>query len=228
MRIIAEALPPGMLNKAKNFSDLRERCKRYLQKYGMSYDKFTVTENDSFIGYISEALVAAYIKRRYSSRGVQVSTWASRFDFSKIENILKVDSKDECDKLYIRNYFYDKYDLRVSCGDKVIFLDVKSAQTQKTPKAHWKFLYPVIQKQKCGKDYVVLGYYITKSKNITDFKQFVLCGFMPETKIEHYPVKKAGSRTVHGTLSQIDNYETVVKHYKDLDLLFHNLLKKEE
>jgi len=190
----------------------------------MCYDKFTVTENDSFLGYLSEYSIKNYIKRKFISNGIIVSSWGDNYDIKKINNIVNNNSNKKEDLLYVKEYFYDKYDLKIEYNNNYIFLDIKTAETTYEPKDTWNFLYPVIQTKKDGKDFVVLNYYVKNSKNITDFKKFVLVGYMSENDVKKYDIQSAGTKTEKGTLSQIDNLKTYVKDYKKFDNLIYSLL----
>ena len=48
LKIIVEKIDNELIKAANDFSDFRERVKHYLQIHGRAYDKFTVTNNDSF------------------------------------------------------------------------------------------------------------------------------------------------------------------------------------
>jgi hypothetical protein len=43
----------SIYKKADAFSLFRDTCKKYLGDVQMNFDKFTVVEHDSYIGYIS-------------------------------------------------------------------------------------------------------------------------------------------------------------------------------
>lgn len=224
MQVLDFRMNDDLLFAAYGFSNFRENVKKYLEKNKMCYDKFTVTENDSFLGYLSEYSIKNYIKRKFISNGIIVSSWGDNYDIKKINNIVNNNSNKKEDLLYVKEYFYDKYDLKIEYNNNYIFLDIKTAETTYEPKDTWNFLYPVIQTKKDGKDFVVLNYYVKNSKNITDFKKFVLVGYMSENDVKKYDIQSAGTKTEKGTLSQIDNLKTYVKDYKKFDNLIYSLL----
>ncbi|MCD8097755.1 MAG: hypothetical protein LUE31_06950, partial [Lachnospiraceae bacterium] len=124
---------------------------------------------------------------------------------------------------YNRPYFYDEWDLKITekkSGESV-FVDVKTAETEKSPQHYWNFLYPVIQNQRSGKDYVVLCYYYKTAQ----FPRIILAGYIPEAEIAQKPVLKAGTRIRFGTLNQIDNYETRLTDYHPIAGLIDYLTK---
>lgn len=220
-----QKLTQDLVIAAYGFEELRNNCKKYLSQFDMNYDKFTVVSHDSFIGYITEYFLREYIGSKYKSKGITVESWESIFDIAKIRSILKSNSKATEDVQYIRDYFYDKYDLKLSKGAKSLLVDIKTALTKLEPKSSWNFMYPVIQAHKPGKDHMVLSYYVVEDiKDIESLKKLVIVGYTSEEVIRTCKIIKAGTRTRFGTVSQIDNYETELAiHYKDIDRLI-NLL----
>jgi hypothetical protein len=220
-----QKLTQDLVIAAYGFEELRNNSKKYLSQFDMNYDKFTVVSHDSFIGYITEYFLREYIGSKYKSEGVTVESWESIFDIAKIRSILKSNSKATEDVQYIRDYFYDKYDLKLSKGAKSLLVDIKTALTKLEPKSSWNFMYPVIQANKPGKDHMVLSYYVVEDiKDIESLKKLVIVGYTSEEVIRTCKIIKAGTRTRFGTVSQIDNYETELAiHYKDIDRLI-NLL----
>lgn len=220
-----QKLTQDLVITAYGFEELRNNCKKYLSQFDMNYDKFTVVSHDSFIGYITEYFLKEYISSKYKSVGVTVESWESIFDIAKIRSILKSNSKSGEDVRYIRDYFYDKYDLKLSKGIKSLLVDIKTALTKLEPKSSWNFMYPVVQAHKPGKDHMVLSYYVVEDiKDIESLKKLVIVGYTSEQVIRTCKIIKAGTRTRFGTVSQTDNYETELSiHYKDIDRLI-NLL----
>ena len=211
-----------LLKDAQQYSAFRNKVKQYLQRKEMCYDKFTVTEEDSAIGYISEKCVSGYLVEKFGNEEVRVSTWQDRFDMDRVRSIVDRDSNDEDDKEYVKSYFYDRYDLRITKGDREIPVDVKSAATGREPMKYWGYLYPVVQAEKEGKECVILAYCIKNERNLIE--RVAICGYMSEDQIKEYGVTQQGENTSRGTQSQIDNYTTVVKDYKRLDDLIRRVL----
>lgn len=211
-----------LLKEAQQYSAFRNKVKKYLESKDFHYDKFTVTEEDSMIGYISERCVSEYIVEKYGKAGVQVSSWQDQFDMNRVRSVVDRDSDAEDDKEYVKRYFYNRYDLRISKGNKVIPVDVKSAATRKKPMRYWTYLYPVIQAEKAGKEGVILAYCIKNSNDVIE--KVAICGYMTEDQIKEYGVTPEGKNTGRGTQSQIDNYTTVVKDYKRLYDLIRRVL----
>lgn len=82
-----------------------------------------------------------------------------------------VNKNDINDLQYVKSYFYDKYDLTLSNGQNNINIDIKTAETMKTPTNNWNFLYSVIQAHKKGKDLIILCYYVKNSYQLEDLKK---------------------------------------------------------
>jgi hypothetical protein len=209
-------VPPEMEAEAKRITEVRKQIKDYLTTSGVCYDKFTVTENDTYLGYVSETAIAGYLRERYGDR-LAVNRWADRFDMDRIHNAIKNNDKDADEIAYVKDYFYDEYDLEIverSTG-KVIRIDVKTAETSKKPQDTWNFLYPVVQNQRhgrYGKDCVVLCYYY----KMPNTSKIILVGYLSEDDIAGKKILKAGSKTKFGTVNQIDNYETQIRDYRPL------------
>ena len=222
LKIIVEKIDNELIKAANDFSDFRERVKHYLQIHGRAYDKFTVTNNDSFLGFVSEYIIRNYMIERYSKYGIYCERWEDKFDIIKINKIVDNNLSDMDSLNYVEEYFYDRFDLIIGAGDKQVYIDVKSAITQKEPTENWNFLYPIVQNNISGKDYIVLGYYVTNSIDRNDFREFVLCGCYYENDLRNCEIQKKGTYTRYQTKSQIDNYITEVKDYKDIDVLIKN------
>ena len=220
-------LSKQIINRAKQYSLFREECKKYLIDNGINHDKFTITEFDSFLGYVSEAFIADYIRGKYHGR-VCVSKWQDQFNLGMIQKIVseKRNSKDDIE--LVSSYFYDTFDLYVSTPNYHVFLDlkidVKTAMTQNTPQDSWVFLYPVVQARKLGKDAAVLVYYVADDKNDpSTLREIVLIGYLNETEISNCEIIKTGEYTIHGTCSRTDNYVTNVGNYHDISELFKDI-----
>lgn len=210
----------NLLDNAKFFSDYREKCKRFLAQHGAGYDKFTVTENDSLSGYISEEIVRDYIDKKLNVKSVV--TWHQNFDFDIIDSILNKNNSNlseinQDEIRYIKEYFYDKYDLKLTTkNDTEIMLDVKTAVTPREPKDNWSFLLPVIQIDKAIYQYTILTYCITKpnSYNLEDLEKFNIFGMISTDFVRTCNQLLKGTLTGHGTKNQIDNYETKLYNYE--------------
>jgi len=219
MKEIYNSFEQELFNKAQKFSDFRIKCKQYLRKNGKEYDKFTVVEHDSSVGYISESLITDYLKSNY--KDIEVYTWENMYDMRRIIDIVKSDSSLEDDINYVTEYFYDRYDLHIKYKRKEFFIDVKSALTKKMPSNSWTFLYPVVQAHKEGKSGMILAYCIvTNLKIIESMNSFVLVGFVPQKKVRECKKYLRGQITRFKTVNQIDNYETLLsRHYMSVDAL---------
>ena len=210
---------------AYEFAQFRDDCKKYLLQHKKSYDKFTIVQHDSFIGFITEAAVRYYISNHYRKDNIKVISWEENFDIEKIKRIISTGSSDPADIAVVEEYFYDRYDLKIIYNNKSILVDVKTALTQKEPSVAWNFMYPVVQANKAGKDYMILTYYIVSdTKNIESLKKIVIVGYTSEEKIKDCNIIYKGQKTRFGTISQTDNYETnLAIHYKEIDELIDNL-----
>ncbi|MGP1612432.1 MAG: hypothetical protein ACTTG8_05025 [Catonella sp.] len=199
--------------EAERISKFRSKMKAYLTRFGACYDKFTITENDTLLGYISETAVSNYLLENYGDK-IEVRRWADLFDLNRIESAVENNNSAKEEVEYVKSYFYDKYDLEIveKKSGKTIFVDVKTAETSKEPQLTWNFLYPVVQNQREGKDCVILCYYY----KIANLKKIILVGYISEEEISRKHILRAGSRTRFGTLNQIDNYETKVTDYQRL------------
>lgn len=199
--------------EAKQFSSFRRAMKAYLADYGINYDKFTVTDNDAFLGYVSETAISNYLTEKYGDR-IEVKHWADSFDMNRIVSAVEHKNGAMGEVEYVKQYFYDKYDLKIvdKKSGKTICVDVKTAETRKRPQPTWNFLYPVVQNQKEGKDCVILCYYY----KIENLKKIILVGYISEDEISCKEVLKKGETTRFHTINQIDNYETMVTDYQQL------------
>ena len=220
-------LSQGLINRANRFSVFRSQCKQYLANNGILHDKFTITEFDSFLGYVSEELIANYLRNKYRGR-VCVSKWQDQFDMDHIRAIVATGRNSTDDIDLVCSYFYDTFDLYVSTPNFQVFvnlkIDVKTAITQKDPQPNWEFLYPVVQARKLGKDAAVLVYYVVDNKkDPTTLREIVLVGYLNEEEITNCNTINEGEKTVHHTPSQTENYITYVRDYHDLNELFKDI-----
>ena len=206
-------VPIELEYEAKRASDFRGRMKTYLTSFGECYDKFTVTENDTFLGYVSETAVSNYLVEKYSDK-IEVKKWEDSFDLQRIEKAVTDNDGNSVEVAYVKEFFYDKYDLEIieKKTGKSIYVDVKTAETRNEPQNWWDFLYPVVQNQRKGKDCVVLCYYYKTEK----CNKILLVGYISEEDISKKKILPAGSVTKFGTTNQIDNYETKLMDYQSL------------
>ena len=204
--------------EAEQISFLRSRMKAYLTKFSACFDKFTVTENDTFLGHVSETAISDYLLYHYGEK-IEIRRWADSFDMNRIIKAVNNNDGTLEEVNYVRNYFYDKYDLEIieKKSGKPIFVDVKTAETSKKPQPTWDFLYPVVQNQRGGKDCVVLCYYYKMNQS----KKIILVGYISEEEISRKHILRAGTRTRFGTVNQIDNYETKVTDYQPLSRMLN-------
>ena len=73
-------------SEAEKYSNLRMDCKNFLKKHNLDFDKFTIVEHDSEIGYIAEKFITDYLKKYTNYEIIQ---WSDKFDLYKIKSILK-------------------------------------------------------------------------------------------------------------------------------------------
>lgn len=205
-----------LVEKAKEFDSFRISCKNFLTKKNYCYDKFTVVDHDSKVGYISESAICDYIIEQLKDTDLVVERWEDRFNKKEISDIIDKDGDPEP----VKQYFYDDYDIRVY-NDKVdIKIDVKSALTAKQPTEKWNFMYPVVQANKQGKDEMILAYCVSSTLKVENVEKIVVAGYTTEQRIRNCKIIPKGSYTRFGTKSQIDNYETELsKDYSELDEL---------
>lgn len=211
-------VPLELEDEAKRVSAFRSRMKTYLTSFNECYDKFTVTENDTFLGYVSETAVSNYLTKNFSDE-FEVKKWEDSFDLERIENAVNNNDGNPVEVAYVKKFFYDKYDLEIveKKTGKSICVDVKTAETCKEPQKGWNFLYPVIQNQREGKDCVILCYYYKTEK----CNKILLVGYISEEDISKKKILPAGSVTKFGTINQIDNYETKVIDYQSLSRMLN-------
>lgn len=220
MKEIYSNFDKSLFLKAKSFKDFRTKCKEYLQRNNKDFDKFTMVDHDSLVGYISENLISTYIKSQHPD--IELRTWEKHFDLNRILDILNENSSIEQDINYVQKYFYDRYDLQLSFNQKNYYFDIKSALTKKTPSKYWTFLYPVVQAHKKGKSGMILTYCVVEDLNsIESMISFVLVGYVSQTRVMACTKYTAGMKTRFNTINQIDNYETLLsRDYRDIETLF--------
>lgn len=227
MKTVKKTLTSKEIENANQYQKFRNKCKSYLERHGIYHDKFTITSFDAYIAYVTEKFIANYLRDKYKGK-ICVSKWSDQFNLEHIASIVNNDSNEPEDIERVSSYFYDSFDLYISTPIDVIFvrisIDVKTAITKKSPNNSWDFLYPAIQAQKGGKDAVVLVYYVADDDNDpSTLRELKIVGYLEENEIKRCPVVKKGEKTKHGTTSQIDNYETHVEDYHDIDELFKNI-----
>lgn len=225
MHQIKKKLTEQEIKNAYFFENFRSECKSYLWEHNKAYDKFTIVSHDSFIGYITEYFIKGLIQEKFPS--LNLRTWEQDFNLWRIQKIIQEKSILEDDINYVKEYFYDKWDLKISNSDgKEILIDVKTALTQKIPSKTWNFFYPVIQANKQWKDWMILSYYVVdNTDNIESLNSIYVAWYISEDIIKQCKIIHAGEKSNRGTTSQIDNYYTELSlHYSDIELMIKNLL----
>lgn len=221
MIVVLKDITPEVLSRAEAFSRFRADCKCYLQQVGYNFDKFTVVEHDSYIGYVSEKLIRDYLQNHLPA-GYIVKAWEDDFNMRRIINAVRDSDVTEAD--YVKSYFYDSWDICIESPNGRITIDVKTALTKLTPKLDWDFLYPVVQANKPGKDYSLLAYCCCSSDDYHQIEHVNIIGYCRTEDIRHCRILRAGWRTKFGTVNRIDNYETQLQtHYKDIHSLVQSL-----
>ena len=105
-------IPIELEQEAERISNFRSRMKAYLTRFGACYDKFTVTENDTLLGHVSETAVSNYLLENYGDK-IEVRRWADSFDLNRIESAVDHNNGATEEVEYVKQYFYDKYDLEI-------------------------------------------------------------------------------------------------------------------
>ena len=212
--------------RAKSFSEFRDRCKLYLTTVGMNYDKFTLVGHYSYIGYISEDVIRTYIKSRLPNQGFCVKSWEECCDMKTIYTAVNNNDYSKAD--IVKKYFYDAWDIMIKTPKREIHIDVKTALTKLEPNDNWNFLYPIVQAHKDGKDYTILAYCIYKEPNKYIIKIVNVIGYLDNDKIKDCDIIRKGERTRHNTISQTDNYDTLLgRDYNELDQLITKIIDEE-
>lgn len=208
-----------LLKKASNYKKFRSNLKFILKKYNKSFDKFTVTDNDSFLGYISETLVSSYLV----SNNIPIIQWESEVKLSRdlklkvLENHNDNFTPDEINTL--TSYFYDKWDIKY----KDVYADVKTAATSYKPKDTWTFGFPVIQANKKGKTHAILTYvfYDKDPKEYSDAnpEKLYIWGYLHISDIKKCDINN--KNIDKGYSYQINNHITKLEDYnKNILTLF--------
>ena len=146
-------------------------------------------------------------------------------EYCDIKNIYHAVVNNDFSKAQlVKEYFYDKFDICIVTPKRRLNIDVKTALTTLEPNLNWDFLYPTIQAHKEGKDITILAYCIYKAPNKYEINIVDVIGYCDNNSISKCKVVKAGQITKHGTISQIDNYETLLsRDYMDLNELLDKL-----
>lgn len=200
-----------IMEEAQKYSELRSKCKQFLIDNNKDYDKFTAVKHDSQIGYISEKFVINYIKKLSGFN--KIRKWGEMFNIDEINRILNLNEPSDKEIQLIKEFFYDKYDIEISNGLKKLYIDVKTAKTNKIPQEGWCFLYPQCQANKNENSCVVLTYLIY---NKEELERVYIIGATNYTDIRNSEIQKAGSYTKFKTESRVDNYKTELSIYKEL------------
>lgn len=214
----------ALLERAEKFSKFRDECKSFLTDVDMNYDKFTIVSHDSYIGYISEAVIRDYLSSNLPT-SFKVKSWEECCDMVSIYKA--VQEKDYSKAEIVKEYFYDKWDIVIETPKRSIHIDVKTALTKLEPKPNWDFLYPVVQAKKEGKDYTILAYCVYEAPDKLLIRIVDVIGYLDNEKIKHCRLIRKGWYTSHHTKSQADNYETLLgRDYQELDSLILELKKE--
>lgn len=226
MQTFKKTLSAAEIAAARSAERRRAVCKAFLEKHGLKFDKFTVVGHDSFIGFVTELFMKKYLTVQYADQIVCIEAWEDQYDATEIDAVLAKAYPTGGEIHLVCKYFYDAWDLRIVKKEgPLLLLDIKTAITAKTPSPYWNFMYPVVQAHKTGKDQkdqMALVYYVvTDPQNPETLKELVIIGATHEDTIKKCELIPKGSVTKFGTISQTDNYETLLsKHYHDLALLF--------
>ena len=116
-----EYLRHNWADDAQIYGNFRADVKKFLFENKAGFDKFTVTEDDAILGYISEHMMANW----FYKQNCHVEMWGNNWDENTISDIINSGNPNTRDIEYVRNWFYDKYDLLVN-GEK---WDIKTAVT---------------------------------------------------------------------------------------------------
>lgn len=203
--------------QARLFSSFRSKCKNLLSQSNRMWDKFSVVEHDSFIGYLAELYLADYIQRTFPEW--KLHPWSADFDHFRLMAILSTAHPSAEDLDYLKGYFFDRYDFMLQHPDgRSLRIDVKTACTIRQPQSSWSFLYPCVQIGQEGKDLMALAYCIVDDvQRPARLHRLVIAGACTPAELSLCERIPAGQRTRHGTLSQIDNYLTELgQHYQPL------------
>ena len=211
-----------VLLNAQKYTLFKGKCKKFLRQNGIYLDKFTMYENpnaDNFYGYISEFAVYNYLKKFGKCK-----RWSDDFDLKRLNHIIKDNLVSPENIKYVRDFFFDKWDVCFfTRSNQPVYFDVKTAGTDKDVNDNWTFMYPVVQANRCGKQYSILTYCIAKNKVKELTEKVLLVGYISEEEIKEKEIIEAGQRTIHKTVSQINNYVTYVRDYKNLEELLLKL-----
>ena len=206
-----------IIEDAIAFSNFRNVIKNILIKCNLHFDKFTITDRDSFDGFIAEKIFREYLEKNRNISADLIRNWEDEHPIPK-EIITKIHNKLQLsreDLELTKNYFYDKWDLKIN----KLHVDVKTAATHLEPKEPWTYGIPKIQVEKAGKDIVVLNYliYDKDPKKFKDAKpvKCVLIGGMSIADIKKCPIKTINDFAGHKY--QVENYETKISEYHDIE-----------
>lgn len=224
--VVEYTITDELYNEADAYSEFRKECKKFLANNNEEHDKFTVTDDDTYLGYITEKFICNYIPQAFGN-SVIVTGWDEQYDLKRIQKIIESNSGKPEDIQYVREYFYDKYDLSIKTAPNSPYepvdvkADVKTAKTAKTPASGWKFLYPVVQASKPGKDLAILVYFhLTDIDDRRSLDAMYIIGYIYRLGVIKLKIQPQGTLTRQGTVSQIDNYITDITYYHQLNELF--------
>jgi hypothetical protein len=218
-------ISPSLIAEAHKFEKLRASMKQILRDNDMEYDKFTVTERDSFDGFIAEASFTEFLKNNTGLREDEIARWGTDhpIDGKTLEKIRIYPAEKEfssSELSMIKDHFYDKWDLLIHG----VRIDVKTAATHLQPSGHWRYGVSKIQMEKGNKDFVVLNYLIYNKDPKPEANadaipiKCVLIGCLPVYIVKNYPVVKENMAAGHKYF--IENYDTKVSEYRDISEMF--------
>jgi len=217
-------ISPSLIARAHEFAELRARMKRILRDNDMEFDKFTVTERDSFDGFIAEASFTEFLKDNIGLREDEIARWGKDhpIDGKTLEKIIiyPAEKKFSSSELsMIRDHFYDKWDLLI----RRVRIDVKTAATHLQPTGRWTYGVSKIQMEKGNKDFIVLNYLIydkdpKANADATPIKCVLVGCLSIDYVIKNCPVVRKNKAAGHKYF--IENYETKVSEYMDVSEMF--------
>jgi hypothetical protein len=221
-----------LIKLANEHSELRKKIKSILKENKLEFDKFTITNRDSFDGFIAESITLLFIKNLNSFTEEEIKLWEDENPLSDNlkRKIKEYPLKREFDKeelSELKRFFYDRWDIKI----KTVQVDVKTAATCYNPNSKWTYAVPKIQIEKEGKDYVFLNYviYDKDPKSNTDAKPIkcvLVGGISVEFIKKNCPITKTNAYAGHDY--QIENYETNLSDYEDIKLILGLMHQEKE
>lgn len=221
MNIISMDISDEMIENAHKYQIFRNQVINILKNNNRYFDKFTVTNRDTFDGYLAEQAIYNYLKNKTNS----ILFWKRKIPSKLISKIQSNSEISELELIAIEDYFYDRYDFELCSTTRI---DVKCAATSKEIDINkWTYGLPVVQMNKFGKDVVVLAYikYNKDPKYNNDSKPIkcIIVGYVSICEI--IKCNKSSQNTNANFDYQIENYETKLTQYKSLEDLIRKSCK---